>query len=190
MDEGTDKSLGADEAAAIDWLKGRDRVGVAGEGLGLVGGAAAGAAAAGTVAGAAGAATILGSSTLGGLLGGVLVAATPVGWVVGTAFVGGALGYAVAKLARSGGLNDERRQGAIERIRNRMRAEQNLRDKEPSQEEELRRLTQEAVTANLISEVDIKRLGGLLSDGRLSCAQASSRLRDLLASKSSERRGS
>ena len=57
--------------AALDKLKGRDRVGVMGEGAALLGGAGAGAALAGSAAGMAGATTLLGSTSLASLLGGV-----------------------------------------------------------------------------------------------------------------------
>ncbi len=95
--------------AALDKLKGRDRVGVMGEGAALLGGAGAGAALAGSAAGMAGATTLLGSTSLASLLGGVFVTTTPIGWVVGSAAVAGAAGYGIAKLIRSGSKQDQLR---------------------------------------------------------------------------------
>lgn len=97
----------ADVERALKSLEGKDRLGTAGEVAGVAGGTAAGVAAAGAVAGALGGTTLLGSSTLASVLGGVLVTTTPVGWVVGCAALGGAAAYAVSKVIRSGGRQDE-----------------------------------------------------------------------------------
>ncbi|MNG01425.1 hypothetical protein D3C84_844050 [compost metagenome] len=107
-----------DEAAikqAIERMRGRDKLGLAGEHLAAAGGAAAGVAAAGSIASAAGATTLLGSTTLAGMLGGVFVTTTPVGWVIGSAAVMGAAGYGIAKLVRSGSEQDRLRKAFIER---------------------------------------------------------------------------
>ena len=101
---------------AIELLKGRDRVGVAGELVGTGVAAAGGAAASGAIASAFGATTLLGSSTVGSLLGGVFVASTPMGWVVGSALAAGAVGYGIARLCSSGGTQDQRRRQLIEEL--------------------------------------------------------------------------
>lgn len=92
---------------ALEKLEGRDKVGVTGEALSTVAGAAAGTSVAGTVASMAGASTLLGSSTIGSIAGGVFVTTTPVGWVIGCAAAAGALGYGISKLVQSGTQQDE-----------------------------------------------------------------------------------
>lgn len=90
-----------------------DRIGLLGE-LGVAAtGTVAGVLGAGSVASFLGATTILGSSALAGLAGGILVVTTPVGWVLGTAAAGSAVAYSIAKLVKSGGVNDERKQQSI-----------------------------------------------------------------------------
>lgn len=106
----------SDYRNAIEKLKGRDRVGLAGE-VGVTAGAAvAGAASAAAIASSVGATTLLGSSTLASALGGVFVTTTPVGWVVGAAAVAGLAGYGVSKLIRSGARQDAVREGYIKSI--------------------------------------------------------------------------
>lgn len=119
--EGTDAD-GAKLANAIARLKGRDRVGVASEGVLVAGSTVAGAALSGVAAGAVGATSLLGSTSLAGLLGGVFVTTTPVGWVIGSAAIAGAAGFGVAKLIRSGARQDRIRTQAGERLATRLDA--------------------------------------------------------------------
>jgi hypothetical protein len=107
---------------AIRKLKGKDKVGVAGESLSAVGGAAAGVAASGAIASAAGASTLFGSTTLASTLGGIFVTTTPVGWVIGSAFVAGAAGYGISRIIRSGSKQDQLRKEMVERLNERLRA--------------------------------------------------------------------
>ena len=109
---------------ALEKLKGRDKVGVLGDVLGVGAGIASGVAASGGIAGAAGASTLLGSSALGSLAGGVFVAATPVGWVIGSAAAAGMLGYGISKVIRSGGKVDERKMAHSEKIKEKQRVQQ------------------------------------------------------------------
>ncbi len=99
-----------------------DRVGLLGE-LGVdATGALAGALGAGAVASFFGGTTILGSSALAGFAGGILVASTPIGWVLGTAAAGTAAAYGIAKLVKSGGVNDERKNESIVGIKEKIAA--------------------------------------------------------------------
>ncbi|BDT65954.1 hypothetical protein os1_01050 [Comamonadaceae bacterium OS-1] len=107
----------ADTLKAIASLQGKDKVGRAGELLGIASGAVAGTSLAGAVAGAAGATTLLGSGTLAGVLGGVFVTATPVGWVIGAAAAGAAAAYGITKLVRSGATQDHIRAGLTRRLK-------------------------------------------------------------------------
>jgi len=109
-----------DISNAIEKLKGKDKVGVAGEALSIAGGSVTGAAAAGTIASAAGATTLLGSSTLASAFGGIFVATTPIGWVIGSSVIAGAAGYGIAKMIRSGSIQDLKRKEIIKRLSKRL----------------------------------------------------------------------
>jgi len=115
----------ADIKQAIKKLRGKDKLGVTGETLGVAGSAAAGAAAAGSIASALGVTTLLGSSSLASVLGGIFVTATPVGWVIGSAALAGATGYGIVKLVRSGSNQDLVRKELIERLTARLEALRN-----------------------------------------------------------------
>ncbi|WP_125862902.1 hypothetical protein [Stutzerimonas stutzeri] len=160
---------------ALDKLRGRDRVGVAGESAAVAGSAAAGAALAGSVAGAAGASTLLGSTTLAGVLGGVFVTATPVGWVLGSAVVAGALGYGAVKLVRSGGKQDRLRAEMSERLNTRLEALEQRRAIDSDLE--LGRLIGERLEAGVISPEAAQRVLVLVEKGHLSPDLAAQRLR-------------
>jgi hypothetical protein len=173
-----------DIARSLTVLKGRDRLGIAGNVAGVVGGAAGGAAAAGAIAGALGGTTLLGSSTLGSLLGGVLVTTTPVGWVVGCAALGGAAAYVVVKVVRSGGRQDERRHRLASVIRKR-RNTINASYASPignTFETEV----EEAMNCGALSDSDAARMRLLVSQGHLPADVALKRLR-LVAKASSSR---
>jgi len=162
--------------AAIDKLRGRDKSGVSAEGLGAIGGAAAGVAAAGTVAGLAGATTLLGSTGLASVFGGIFVVATPVGWVLGTALVAGAAGYGLTKLARSGANQDRVRKEIVDRLTKRL---ESLRDRHEAQTAliELTQLVAVALAAGLISDAQGRRMVDLVERGSLDVKVAAGRLK-------------
>lgn len=163
----------------IDKLKGKDKVGVAGEALAAVGGAAGGIAAASTLASVAGASTLLGSSSLASVLGGTLVAATPVGWVIGSAVVAGAAGYGISKLVRSGSHQDQIRAQLIKKMEVRLAALRQDHPKESSLED-LHQLLSIVIEKGLISEVQAERMVGLVEKGSLKAEVALQRLKSML----------
>jgi len=163
----------------IGKLKGKDKVGVAGEALAAVGGAAGGVAAASTIASIAGASTLLGSSSLAGILGGTLVAATPVGWVIGSAVVAGAAGYGISKLVRSGSHQDQIRAQLIKKMEARLAALNQDSSKE-SPFEELHQLLSVVIEKGLISEVQAERMVGLVEKGSLKAEVALQRLKSMM----------
>ena len=163
----------------IGKLKGKDKVGVAGEALAAVGGAAGGLAAASTLASVAGASTLLGSSSLAGVLGGTLVAATPVGWVIGSAIVAGAAGYGISKLVRSGSHQDQIRAQLIKKMEGRLAALKQDHPKESSLED-LHQLLSIVIEKGLISEVQAERMVGLVEKGSLKAEVALQRLKSMV----------
>ena len=163
----------------IGKLKGKDKVGVAGEALAAVGGAAGGLAAASTLASVAGASTLLGSSSLAGGLGGTLVAATPVGWVIGSAIVAGAAGYGISKLVRSGSHQDQIRAQLIKKMEGRLAALRQDHPKESSLED-LHQLLSIVIEKGLISEVQAERMVGLVEKGSLKAEVALQRLKSMV----------
>jgi hypothetical protein len=163
----------------IGKLKGKDKVGVAGEALAAVGGAAVGIAAASTLASVAGASTLLGSSSLVGVLGGTLVAATPVGWVIGSAIVAGAAGYGISKLVRSGSHQDQIRVQLIKKMEGRLAALRQDHPKESSLED-LHQLLSIVIEKGLISEVQAERMVVLIENGSLKAEIALQRIKSLI----------
>lgn len=158
-------------------LKGRDKVGVAGEALITAGAAAGGAAVAGTVAGAFGATTILGSATLAQVAGGVLVVSTPLGWVVGTAAVAGAAGYGIAQLIRSGTKQDQVRKELVARFEQRLnKLKSSVSD---DAKEEFLQLLPIAVGNSLITKDQSDRMLQLIDQGKLKPELALARLKAL-----------
>lgn len=101
----------------IGKLDSRDRVGVAGEVLGALGGVAGGTAAAGTLAAAAGVTTIPVLTSTAGWFGITVFSATPVGWIVGAGLAAGFIAVGVARLIFSGGKQDQIRKDLIGRLR-------------------------------------------------------------------------
>lgn len=168
-----------DIETAIEKLKGADKVGRAGEVLGVAGGAVAGASAAGVVAAAAGATTIFGSATLGTVLGGTFVAATPVGWVIGTAAVAGAAGYGIARMIRSGSQQDHARKEIVERLTQRLAAVE-AKAGEQSALDELRRVMPIALQGGVVSEDQAKRMIELVEKKTLSATVALSRIQGII----------
>ena len=164
---------------AIEKLKGKDKVGVAGEALAAVGGAAGGVAAASTLASAAGASTLLGSTSLAGALGGFFVTATPVGWVVGAAAVAGAAGYGISKLVRSGSKQDQIREQLIKKMELRLSA---LKKDERNKLNltELSQLLAVAIEKDLITELKAKSMISLIENGSLNPDIAIQRLKALI----------
>lgn len=157
---------------ALEKLKGRDRVGVVGEGAAVLGGASAGAALAGGVAGAAGATTLLGSTSLASVLGGVFVTTTPIGWVVGSAAIAGAAGYGIAKLIRSGSKQDQLRGELSGRIAARL-----VEHSQPAAEDELEALLAAALKAGTVSSASGQAMRAQIEAGLLSVDLALLRLR-------------
>jgi len=168
---------------AILKLKGRDKLGRAGEIFGTTGGIAAGASAAGAIASAAGASTLLGSTTLGSVLGGVFVTATPVGWVVGSAALAGAAGYGIAKMIRSGSQQDKIRDELIERLRKRLGSIRGNQS-EMVALEELRLMLPATIKGGFVTEEQAERMIGLVEQGTLSAAIALSRVKAISSAKS------
>lgn len=164
---------------AIEKLKGKDKVGVAGEALAAVGGAAGGVAAASTLASAAGASTLLGSTSLAGALGSFFVTATPVGWVVGAAAVAGAAGYGISKLVRSGSKQDQIREQLIKKMELRLSA---LKKDERNELNltEFSQLLAVAIEKDLITELKAKSMISLIENGSLNPGIAIQRLKALI----------
>lgn len=161
----------------LNKLRGRDRLGLAGETVTVAGSAAAGIAVAGTVASAAGATTLLGSTTLAGMLGGIFVTTTPVGWIVGSAVVAGAIGFGAVKLMRSGGKQDHLRAEVRGKLSARLAAlEQNSSNGDAG---ELGRLLHERVHSGAITPEAAKQVSSLVEQGRLSPDLAVQRIRAL-----------
>ena len=167
-----------DTQYAIDKLSSQDKVGVVGEHLAALGGAAGGIAVAGTVAGAAGATTLLGSSALAGALGGVFVTTTPVGWVIGSAALMGAAGYGIAKMIRSGSAQDQVRKAAIQRLNLRLEAIKAERIA-PDCKSELSQLIALTLEASAITEEAASRLVSLVDAGTLKPELALERVKSI-----------
>lgn len=162
--------------AALEKLKGRDRVGWAAEVAATGASAATGFAMSGAVASAFGASTLLGSSTLGTLLGGVFVTATPIGWVVGSALAAGAVGLGIARCCRSGGANDEIRRQTAAELRKRM---DRVEKAGAHTYDELLTGLQAAVSTRQLEPVDAERLLRLVNEGRLKLDVAVERIQAL-----------
>jgi len=167
--------------SAVDKLKVKDKVGIAGEGLAAVGGAAAGAGVAGSLAGVAGVSTVFGSSTLASVAGGVFVTTTPVGWVVGCAVIAGAAGYGVSKLIRSGSEQDHIRKEIVERLNNRI---QNIKTVEKNHNlfVELNQILSIAIMSQLITEKQGEQMIALIEKGVLNPEIALKRIKDMAIS--------
>jgi hypothetical protein len=163
----------------IGKLKGKDKVGVAGDALAAVGGAAGGVAAASTLASVAGASTLLGSTSLASTLGGIFVASTPVGWVIGSAIVAGAAGYGISKLVRSGGKQDHIREQLIKKMELRLEALKKDKRNELNLTE-LSQLLIVAIEKDLISELKAKSMISLIENGSLDPDIAIQRLKSLI----------
>ena len=167
-----------DTQYAIDKLSSQDKIGVAGEHLAALGGAAGGIAVAGTVAGAAGATTLLGSSALAGALGGVFVTTTPVGWVIGSAALMGAAGYGIAKMIRSGSAQDQVRKEVRQRLNLRLEAIK-AEKIAPDCKSELGQLIALTLEASAITEEAASRLVALVEAGTLKPELALERVKSI-----------
>jgi hypothetical protein len=170
--------LERDTHHAIDKLSSKDKVGVAGDHLAAIGGAAGGFAVAGTVAGAAGATTLLGSGALGSALGGIFVTTTPVGWVIGSAALMGAAGYGIAKMIRSGSAQDQVRKEIIQRLRQRLEV-LNAEKITPDCKTELNQLIALTLQASAITEEAACRLVALVEAGTLKPELALERIKSI-----------
>lgn len=153
----------ADTLKAIASLQGKDKVGRAGELLGVASGAVAGTSLAGAAAGAAGATTLLGSSTLAGVLGGVFVTATPLGWVIGGAAAGAAVAYGITKLVRSGATQDHIREG----LRKRFKLQAGIPDSPDRLRGQLDASITQALGAGHFDDAQATRILSLVDKGRL-----------------------
>jgi hypothetical protein len=162
----------------INKLKGKDKIGLFGEGLAVTGGGAAGVAAASTLASAAGASTLLGSTSLASVLGGTFVAVTPVGWIIGSAVVAGAAGYGISKLVRSGSKQDQVREQLIKIFESRLTALNKI-EIQNFPLEELNQLLPIVIRKGLISEEQGERMVGLIESGALKAEIALQRLKSL-----------
>jgi antitoxin component of RelBE/YafQ-DinJ toxin-antitoxin module len=174
-----DDSPNKEMSDAINKLKKKDKVGIAGEGLSAIGGAAAGVVASGGIASAAGAATLFGSTSLAGTLGGVFVTATPVGWVIGSAAVSGAVGYSIAKMVRSGSEQDQVRKEVVERLSAKlevMKVEQGKIDSIDN----LNQLLPKVIMNGFINESQAEKMLDLISEGRLDVAIAVQRIEGMI----------
>lgn len=167
-----------DTQYAIDKLSSQDKIGVVGEHLVALGGAAGGIAVAGTVAGAAGATTLLGSSALAGALGGVFVTTTPVGWVIGSAALMGAAGYGIAKMIRSGSAQDQVRKEVRQRLNLRLEAIK-AEKIAPDCKSELGQLIALTLEASAITEEAASRLVALVEAGTLKPELALERVKSI-----------
>ncbi len=166
--------------SALEKLKGRDNVGVAGEILSSAFSASAGAVSAGALASFAGVGTILGSSTLGTVLGGVFVASTPIGWVIGCAAGAGALGYGLSKLCSSGGAEDIKRNNLSDKIRDKLF--KNQKECEKTYNANLILFIEQLQLSIKLDKITInnsERLKQLVLDGKLSVEVAIERLNAL-----------
>jgi hypothetical protein len=172
----TKTSENDDVKAAIDKLRGRDRLGNASQMLTTAGGAAAGASAAGALAATAGASTLLGSTTLASAIGGVLVVSTPVGWVVGCAFIGAATAYGVSKLVRSGGRNDRVREEIIDRLLKRLKDIETKKPPLASTMTQLRDHIAAAIRNETLTNEQANRMLDLIEAGKLSVEIALERI--------------
>ncbi|MGQ9951338.1 hypothetical protein ACUS6I_25660 [Pseudomonas aeruginosa] len=192
ISEAKPESGAPDEVAikqAVEKMRGRDKLGLAGEHLAAAGGAAAGVAAAGSIASAAGATTLLGSTTLASMLGGVFVTTTPVGWVIGSAAVMGAAGYGIAKLVRSGSEQDRLRKAFIERQTQRLMDLETARA--PLDEKvELSQLIALTLAAGVLEQDAARRMVDLVNAGKLPTSLALERVRAIaLATELIEQKG-
>ncbi len=167
---------------AIEKLRSKDRIGLAGEHLAAIGGGAAGMAAAGTVAGTVGATTLLGSSTLAGVFGGVFLTTTPVGWVIGSTALAAAAGYGIAKMIRSGSEQDQVRKEVIQRLTKRISSgkPENVTTDSKS---EINRLLILTVAAKGISEEAASRMVALIESGALNPDLALARIKSIALAK-------
>ncbi len=163
---------------AIKNLKGKDRVGSAGQILTTIGGAAAGGAAAGSIASVAGVSTLLGSTSLAGALGGIFVVATPVGWVVGCVLAGAATAYGLSKMVKSGGRNDRVREELIAKISKRLNKE-SVKNSGSLDMQELQHSLAQAIREGNLSEDDAFRLVSLVESGKLKVDIALLRIKSL-----------
>ncbi len=171
-----------DTHTAINKLRSKDKVGLAGEHLAAIGGGAAGVAAAGTIAGAVGATTLFGSTSLAGALGGVFLTTTPVGWVIGSALLAGAAGYGIAKMIRSGSEQDQVRKDVIERLTARL-SSLKAEKVSPDCKVELNQLLALTVAAEAISEDAASRMVALIETGALKPDVALARIKSIALAK-------
>lgn len=163
----------------IEKLKEKDKVGLTGEILAPLGGAAAGVAASGAIAGVAGASTILGSTSLASALGGTLVATTPVGWVIGSAIALGAVGYGISKLIRSGADQDQIRKDLVKLFESRLQEHDSKGSLETSQNQ-VAELLADLVSRQIVNEQQAERSLALIECGKLSTEIALARFTALL----------
>lgn len=162
-------------------LDSRDRVGVAGEILGALGGVAGGTAAAGTLAAAAGVTTIPVLTSTASWFGIVVVSATPVGWIVGVGLAGGFIAYGVGKFILSGGKQDQIRKDLIRRLRQKTAGRQ-LDAAAILDPKAMSSVIDEALEQGVIDQVMADRIVSLVAKGKLDPDLAIKRVKATLAS--------
>ena len=168
---------------ALEKLKKRDRIGLAGDILATSLASAGGVAGAGAVASMAGASTLLGSSALGTALGGVVVTATPVGWVIGCAVVAGAAGYGLTRVVRSGEKQDVARKKYCDQILKKVKStnpKTKPKPKSGDRYDEFINLVMASLEKDLITREMSQQLIKMVESGSLSVEVAILRLDELL----------
>ncbi len=179
--EAVEEGPGKEINDVINKLKKKDKIGIAGEGLSAMGGAAAGVVASGGIASAAGVSTLFGSTTLASTLGGVFVTATPVGWVIGSAAVAGIAGYSIAKMVRSGSEQDQVRKEIVGRLNQRLDLMQSKQGSKSSLDD-LNQLLPIAIMNGLIDESQAEKMLNLIDKGSLNVSMAVQRIEGMILS--------
>jgi len=186
------QSSGEGVKDAINRLKEKDKVGNAGEFLAVLAGIAGGAGSAGPLAAATGMTTVPFLTSLFGHFGIVFLSATPVGWVISSSIVGGFAIYAVGKMIRSGGKQDQVRQDIVDRLNKKLheRKKSNIPNHSDGQHansgstvfnayilHRLEAALEDALKRELIEQEQAKRIAKAVITGKLDASIALDRLK-------------